>query len=121
MCVESEQEWNKEVMRVPKCLERLLADSMVGGSVYEQHTKEHYMPRDTTGFRVVYLYRSLRANLRLLNVEEAITSRRLAASPLDIDIYTWYLLYIMRRGMDDSKEQERVCYLTVKPLRFVQG
>jgi hypothetical protein len=71
MGVESEQEWNEQMMGVPERLERLLANLMVRSGVHEKHAKEHDMACDASSFCVVNLDSGGFPNLRSLNVEEA--------------------------------------------------
>ncbi len=71
MGVESEQEWNEQMMGVPERLVRLLANLVVRGGVHEKHAKEHDMARDTSSFCVMNLDSGDLSNLRSLNVEEA--------------------------------------------------
>lgn len=70
MGVKTKQERNEQVMRVPECLVRLLPDSVVGGSVHQQHAEKHDVSGDSTSLRVVDLDSGLRANLGLFNVEK---------------------------------------------------
>jgi hypothetical protein len=73
--VHAEQERDKQVVRVPKCLERLLADPVMGCGVDHKHAKQHDVASDTTSFCVVNLKSNLRSDLSAFNVEEAIVVR----------------------------------------------
>ena len=69
--VQSEEKRNKEVVHVPKRLERLLSDTMVRCCVHQEHAQEHDVTGNTTGLDVVDLHRRHWANLALLNIVEA--------------------------------------------------
>jgi hypothetical protein len=71
MSVESQHEWNKQVMCIPESLVGLLADAMVGGGIHQHHAQKHYMSSDTTCLGKVNLNCSLRPNLILFNIVEA--------------------------------------------------
>jgi hypothetical protein len=73
--VHSEQEGDKQVMRVPECLKRLLADPVMGCGVDHKHAKQHDVASDTTSFCVVDLKSDLRSDLSAFNVEKAIVVR----------------------------------------------
>lgn len=70
--VESEHERNEQVVCVPKRLEGLLADTVVGRGVHQQHAEQHDVSSNTTWLGVMNLDRSLGPNLRLLDVVEAV-------------------------------------------------
>lgn len=72
MGVESEHEWNEEMMSVPEGLKRLLTDLLVCGGVHEKHAKEHDMACDASSLCIVDLESGHLSNLRFLNVEEAV-------------------------------------------------
>ena len=69
--VHAEQEGDEEVVRVPECLERLLADPVMGSSVDQQHAQQHNVSGDTASFCVVNLKSDLGSHLHTFNVEEA--------------------------------------------------
>jgi hypothetical protein len=69
--VQGEEKGNKQVVHVPKRLERLLSDTMMRRRVHQEHAQKHYVTRDTTGLDVVDLHGGYRSNLALLNVVEA--------------------------------------------------
>ncbi len=71
MGVQSEHEWNEQMMGVPERLERLLANLMVRSGVHEKHAKEHDMACDASNFCVMNLDSGDLSDLRSLNVEEA--------------------------------------------------
>jgi len=71
MGVESEQEWNEQMMGVPERLERLLANLIVRSGVHEKHAKEHDMACNASSFCVMNLDSGDLSDLRSLNVEEA--------------------------------------------------
>ena len=98
--VESEQEGDEEVVRVPEGLEGLLPDLRVGGGVHEQHAEEHDVAGDATRLGVVDVEGDLRPDLVLLDVEE-------------VDV--------VRRDVHDGEYEESVGDLAMKPLRFVEG
>lgn len=70
MGIQPEEERDKEVMRIPERLERLLADLMVSSGIHQKHTQKHDVPSDTTGFSVVDLDGGNGTDLVPLNVEE---------------------------------------------------
>lgn len=73
MCIHSQEEGDEQVVGIPERLERLLANSMMGSGVHQQHAEEHDVAGDTTGLSVVDLYGKDRSNLGSLNIEEAIS------------------------------------------------
>ena len=72
--VQAQHEGNEQVVGVPESLERLLPDTVVRGSVHEQHTEEHDVAGDSTRLCVVDLQGTDRANLGLLDVVETMSS-----------------------------------------------
>jgi hypothetical protein len=59
------------MVHVPERFKGLLPDTMVRRRVHEEHAQKHHMARDATGLCVVDLESRHRANLGLLDVEEA--------------------------------------------------
>lgn len=53
--VESQEEGDEQMMRVPKGLERLLTDTSMSSGIHEQHAEEHHVAGDTARLRVVNL------------------------------------------------------------------
>lgn len=53
----------EQVVCVPECLERLLADLLMRCGIHKEHAKKHYMACDTTRLGIVYLNSGLRADL----------------------------------------------------------
>lgn len=70
--VEGEKERDEEVMGVPERFVRLLPDFGMGGGEHQQHTEEHDMSRNATGFRVVYLHRRHGSQFVPFHVEKAV-------------------------------------------------
>ena len=68
--VESEHERDEQVVCVPKRLEGLLADAVVGRGIHQQHAEQHDVASDTSRLGVVNLDRSLGPDLGLLDVVE---------------------------------------------------
>ena len=71
MGVESEHEWNEEMMSVPEGLERLLTNLVVSGSIHEKHAKAHNMAGDASSFCVMNLDSGDLSDLCSFNIEEA--------------------------------------------------
>lgn len=69
--VECEEEWDKEMVQVPKCLEGLLPDTVVCRRVHQKHAEEHHMAGDAAGLYVMDLHRRHWPDLGLLDVVEA--------------------------------------------------
>lgn len=61
--VQTEHEEEGQMMRIPKCLEALVANLGARGGVHEQHDEEHEMARDATRLGVVDLEGDLLADL----------------------------------------------------------
>jgi hypothetical protein len=97
--VQSQQEWNEEVMCVPERFERLLPYPVVCRGVHEKHTQQHNMAGDAAGLRIVDFHRGFGPDLVSLNIEE-------------IDIVC--------RHVGNGEEQDSVRALAVEPLRLVQ-
>lgn len=76
--VQGEEEGDEEVVSVPKGLEGLLSDSVVGCRVHQKHAKEHDMAGDTARLGVVNLDCRYGSDLCLFNVVETVA--RLALS-----------------------------------------
>lgn len=53
--VQSEEEWDEEVVCVPKGFVRLLSDFDMGGGEHHEHAEQHDVPCDATRLRVMYL------------------------------------------------------------------
>lgn len=71
MCVKGQEEWNEEVVSIPKGLEGLLADAMVSRGIHHHHAEQHNVARDPTSFREMDPNRSLViAKIVLFNIEE---------------------------------------------------
>jgi hypothetical protein len=68
--VETQQERDEQMVRVPESLERLLSNAVVSGCVHQQHAEKHNVTSHTTSLSVVDLYGSVGSNLRLLDVEK---------------------------------------------------
>jgi hypothetical protein len=68
MGIEPEEERDKQVMRVPKRLERLLPDFMMCCCVHQQHAKQHNVTRDRAGLCVMDLGNDLGSYLGPLDV-----------------------------------------------------
>lgn len=58
-------------MSVPKGLEALLANFVMGCGIHQQHAQKHDMSCNSSGLRVVNLKSGNRSNLVLFNVEKA--------------------------------------------------
>jgi len=43
VCVEGEEERDKEVVSIPECLKGLLPDAEMSSRVYQEHAEKHYM------------------------------------------------------------------------------
>ena len=71
MGIEGEKERDKEVVGVPECFVRLLADSDVGGREHHEHAEQHYVTGYAAGLSVVYLHCCLRSYLVPFNIKEA--------------------------------------------------
>jgi hypothetical protein len=99
VCVHSEEKRDKQVMCVPKRLKRLLADLVMSSGVYEQHAQQHNVSSNSTRLGVVNLERDLGSDLGLLDVVE-------------VDV--------MRRSVDDGKQEHAVGYLSVEPHGLVE-
>lgn len=69
--VHAQKERNKQVVRVPERLERLLANSVVRSRVHEKHAKEHDVARNAAGLSIMDLEGEYWSNLGSLDVEEA--------------------------------------------------
>lgn len=74
MRVQAEEEGDEEVVRVPEGLEALLADAVVCRRVDEQHAEQHDVPRHAAGLLVVDIEGVPGADLRPLDVVEAVVS-----------------------------------------------
>jgi len=61
--VESDHEKECEMVGIPEGLETLIADFMMGGSVHEEHDKEHEMTSDTASLSVMNVESPFLANL----------------------------------------------------------
>jgi hypothetical protein len=70
--VHSQQKWNEQVVSVPKCFERLLANLGMGSCVHQHHAQQHNVTRDTTSLGVMDLDGSHGSNLCPFNIEEAV-------------------------------------------------
>lgn len=57
-------------MSVPKGLEALLANLMMGRGIHQEHAEKHDMSRNSSGLRVVNLDSSHRPELVFFNVEK---------------------------------------------------
>ena len=97
--VESEEEGDKEMVRVPERLERLLADASVCRGEHEQHTKQHDVARDAARLGIVNLQGRHGTDLRLLDVEE-------------VDVVC--------ADMKDGEKKQRICQLPMHPEIFVE-
>ncbi len=76
MCVQTEKERNEEMMCVPKGLERLLTNAVVGRGIHQKHTQQHYVTCNAAWLGVVNLDGRDGPYLQLLNVEEAASVRQ---------------------------------------------
>jgi len=74
MSIKSQEEWYKQMMRVPKRLERLLSNLLMRGRVHEHHAEKHHMASDASGLLVMDLDSCLGAHLRSLDIEETIST-----------------------------------------------
>ena len=99
MRVHRQEEWDEEVMRVPKRLKALLSDLCMRGREHEKHTQQHDMSSNTSGLLVVDLDGSFRSHLRPFDIEE-------------VDV--------VAGRMNDSPEEHAVCDLAMKVLALVQ-
>lgn len=99
MSVHGEEERNKEVVGVPKSLERLLSYLMVCGGVHEQHDQKHDVASNTACLSIMDLDSRDRSDLALLDVEE-------------VDVVSTYV--------DRGEHQQGVGALPMKPLRLVE-
>jgi hypothetical protein len=72
MSVETEQERNKEVVRVPEGFERLLSDLVVSRCVHKQHAQKHGVASHTTSLQIVNVKSIARTKLSPFDVVEAI-------------------------------------------------
>jgi hypothetical protein len=70
--VEAEHKWNEEMVSVPKCLERLLADLSMSGRVHQDHAQEHNVSSNSTSLGIMNLNSGDRSDLSFLDVEEAV-------------------------------------------------
>lgn len=70
MRVHGEEEWDEQVMRVPKCLIALLPNLCMSRRVHEQHAQQHDMPSNATSLRIVNLHGRFRSDHRALDIEE---------------------------------------------------
>lgn len=68
--VHTQQEGDEKVVCVPECLKGLLANSVMGRGVHEQHAEEHNVASDAARLGVMDLNRKERSYLGPLNVEE---------------------------------------------------
>lgn len=68
--VHAQEEGDKKVVRVPECLKGLLANSVVGGGIHEQHAEEHDVASDAAWLGVMDLNRKERSYLGPLNIKE---------------------------------------------------
>lgn len=100
MGVHGEEERNEQVVSIPKGLERLLPDLVVGGGVHEQHAKKHHMASDASRLCIMDLDRRHRSNLSFLNVEK-------------VDIVS--------EDVDTREDQHGVGALSVEPNGLIQG
>ena len=99
MRVQSQEEDNGEMMRVPERLKRLLTDTMMGGGVHQKHAEQHDVSGDTANLSVVDLDGSHGTNLSDLHI-------------VKVDV--------MRSGVDDGKDKHGVGELAMHPDVFVQ-
>lgn len=114
--VESQHEGDEEVMRVPECLKCLLSNAMVRGCIDQHHAQKHDMPRDTTCSGKVNLDSQLVANVIFFDVVEADSVSRVRCLQMN-----WlHALDIMSRNVDGSKDQQRICDLTMEPCGFIE-
>ena len=61
MGIHGQQKRNKQMMRVPERLERLLSDLGVRRGVHQQHAQQHDMTGDAPNLRIVNLHRADRS------------------------------------------------------------
>jgi hypothetical protein len=115
MSIHAQQEGNKEVMRVPECLKRLLSDPVMRGGVDEKHAQQHDMSGNTAGLSVVDLESNLWSDLGNLDIVEAAEVNGCPALCI-VD----HLLDVMGCGMSDGEDKHSVCDLSVKPHRLVK-
>lgn len=63
MRIESEEKEECEVVSVPKSLEALVTDFVVGGGVHEEHDEEHKVAGDAASLGVVNVERGFYTGL----------------------------------------------------------
>ena len=61
--VDTNEEKECKMMRVPESFEALVADLLVGSSVDQNHDEQHEMASNTTGLVIVYVLGGFRADL----------------------------------------------------------
>jgi hypothetical protein len=71
----------------------------MGSCVYKKHAEQHHMASDAASLGIVDLNSGLGPQLILFDI-------------IEIDI--------MGGGMDDAEDEERICDLSVEPLRFIE-
>ena len=113
--VHAEKEWDKQVMCVPKRLERLLSDPVMSCGIDQEHTQQHDVSCDATSLCVVNLKSDLGSDLHTFNVEKATFVSLCLAMSTVCD-----LLDVMRCYVEDSEEEHGVSHLSMKPLRFIK-
>ena len=113
MGIQSKQERNKQMVGVPKCFVGLLSYLRMSCGEHEQHAEEHYVACDPAGLSIMNLYCCSRSDLISLDIEEATNISGAQLTGPD------HLLHIMRTDVDNSPDQQRVCYLPMKKLIFI--
>ena len=114
MSIQSKQERDEQMVSVPKRFVGLLPYLRVGRGEHEQHAEEHDVASNAAGLSVVNLYRCSGPDLISLDIKEA---TNVSGAPLTKPDH---LLHIMRTDVDNSPDQQRVCYLSMKPLILIQ-
>lgn len=86
MSVKADHEEESEVVSIPECLEALVANLVVCGSIHEEHDEKHKMPGNTTSLGVMDIESDLRANLySSLGSRDTMKGNKIRTSTLDVE------------------------------------
>lgn len=108
--VETDHEEKGEMMRVPECLEALLADLLMCGTVHDDHDEEHEMTSDSSGLLVVNVEGVSGTDLCSRLEREYERCKEALTTTFDID-----KVDIMSSGMNHSPKRHGISDLTMEP------